>query len=370
MKIQLKQIPIKDLFEGYNDMGDSGVIGYKGKLDIRPAYQRELVYKEQQQKAVVESIMKSFPINVMYWVKNEKGYEVLDGQQRTISICRFISGAFSIKANGEIQYFHNLDEDQKNQILNYKILVYFCEGTDQQKLDWFRTINIQSEKLTSQELRNAAFPGTWLSDAKLHFSKPGCAAYGMGSDYIKGSPVRQELLEKALKGISDGSIEEYMATNQHNPTAYELWNYYQSVVTWIKSTFPALRKKEMQSNDWFKLYNDYKGVMQDPVALEARIVELMKDDDVQKKSGIYSYVLTGDEKYLSLRAFTDSQKRTAYERQKGICPIAEDRGDEKTHFLYEEMEGDHIIPWSQGGKTTPDNLQMLCKKCNREKSDK
>ena len=370
MKIQLKQIPIRDLVAGYLDKGDNGVVGYKGKLDIRPAYQREMVYKEAQQKAVVESVMQNFPINVMYWVKNGNGFEVLDGQQRTVSICRYITGAFHVKAKGKIQYFHNLDEEQQEQIMSYKILVYFCEGTIQQKLDWFRTINIQNEKLTPQELRNAAFPGTWLADAKKYFSKVGGPAYKIGGNYIIGSPIRQELLEKALKGISDNNIEEYMATKQHEENSAELWNYYMEVVQWIKDTFPNLRKREMQGVDWFSLYNEFKSNLYDSSELEKKIVELMKDDDVTVKKGIYPYLLSGSEKHLSLRAFTPSQIASAYERQKGICPIAVERGDEKTHFLPEEMEADHIIPWSQGGKTTPDNLQMLCKKCNREKSDK
>lgn len=360
MKIELREISIREVFDGYINNQEDGVIGYSGALNIRPKYQREFVYKDKQRDAVIETVRKNFPLNVMYWVKNEDGtYEVLDWQQRTISICEYIEGNFSLN----FQYFHNLEEVEKEQILNYKLMVYFCEWNDREKLDWFKTINIAGEKLTDQELRNAIYTGTWLTDAKRYFSKSGCPAYGIGSDYLNGSPIRQDYLETAVSWLSDDHIEQYMAENQHKPNANELWLYFQSVINWTKTLFPNYRK-EMKWVEWWILYNQCKDTEFDAKKLEEMIKKLMQDEDVTKKSGIYPYVLTWQERYLSIRAFTDKQKREAYERQEGICTHC------SNHFELEEMEADHITPWSQGGKTTPENCQMLCKNCNRTKSGK
>ena len=360
MKIELKEITIKDVANGYVNDNEEGVVGYGGKLNIRPKYQREFVYKDKQRDSVIETVRKNFPLNVMYWVKNEDGtFEVLDGQQRTISICEYVEGKFSLN----FQYFHNLEEDEKEQIMNYKLMVYFCEGTDKEKLDWFKTINIAGEKLTDQELRNAIYTGTWLTEAKKYFSKSGCPAYSIANSYLKGVSIRQEYLETAIAWISENNIEEYMAKNQHEPNANELWLYFQNVINWIKVVFPNYRK-EMKGIDYGFLYNNYKDKNLDSNKLEKEITILMQDEDVTKKSGIYSYVLTRNEKYLSIRAFTDKQKRETYEKQEGICPVC------KKHFEIEEMEADHITPWHEGGKTIIENCQMLCKDCNRKKSGK
>lgn len=358
MKIELKEIAVSELCAGYVNNDEEGVIGFNGKLNIRPKYQREFVYKDKQRDGVLDTIQKGFPLNVMYWVKNEDGtYEVLDGQQRSISICEYVAGNFSI---GEM-YFHNLTQTEQDQINNYKLMVYFCEGNDKEKLDWFRTINIAGEKLTEQELRNAVYTGTWLTDAKRHFSKTGCPAYQIGSDYMTGSSIRQEYLQTAISWINNYKIEEYMALHQHDSNANELWLYFQSVIGWVKATFPKLRR-EMKSVNWGELYNKYGKKAFDINKLESEITRLMIDDDVTKKSGIYPFVLGAGERCLSIRAFTDNQKREAYERQAGICPTC------KEHFELNEMEADHITPWHAGGKTTSDNCQMLCKECNRRKS--
>jgi len=360
MKIKLKEISIKEVSDGYVNDDEEGVVGFGGKLNIRPKYQREFVYKDKQRDAVIETVRKNFPLNVIYWVKNEDGtYEVMDGQQRTISFCEYIAGKFSLN----FQYFHNLEDDEKEQILNYKLMVYFCEGTDKEKLDWFKTINIAGEKLYDQELRNAIYTGTWLSDAKKHFSKTNCPAYNIASDYMKGSSIRQDYLQTAIDWISNGEIEKYMAKNQHKPNANKIWLYFQSVISWVKAVFPKYRK-EMKGVPFGILYNEFKDKQFDSKKLEKEITKLMLDEDVTKKSGIYQYVLTRNEKYLSIRAFTDKQKREAYERQKGICPKC------KKHFEIEEMEADHITPWHEGGKTTSENCQMLCKQDNRIKSGK
>lgn len=358
MKIELHEITIREVAKEYVDNAEEGVIGYSGRLNIRPKYQREFVYDKKKRNAVIDTIRKDFPLNVMYWVKNEDGtFEVLDGQQRTISFCQYVEGDFSL----ENRAFHNLTSVEKEQILNYKLMVYFCEGNDREKLDWFKIINIAGEKLTDQELRNAVYTGPWLSDAKLKFSKSNCAAYRLSKDYVNGSPIRQEILEVAIKWISRGEIEKYMSVHQHAPNANELWTYFRNVIEWVQLTFPTYRK-EMKGIDWGALYDKFKDETFDTTKLEDKIQALMMDDDVTNKKGIYPYVLTGEEKHLNIRAFSESQRRTAYEKQKGICAKCHDP------FKYNEMEADHITPWAKGGKTDLKNCQMLCQECNRRKS--
>ena len=362
MKIEFHKILIREVIDGYKDRAEEGVVAYGGKLDIRPKYQREFVYTGKQRDAVIRTIKQNFPLNVMYWMIKEDGtYEMLDGQQRTISIGQYISGDFSL----DDYFFHNLTPEEQNQILDYELMIYHCEGTDRERLDWFKTINIAGAKLTNQEIRNAVYTGPWLSDAKSKFSKNGCAAYLLahnGGSLLKGIPNRQQYLETILSWINDGEIEDYMAKHQHDQNADELWNYFQDVIAWVRKTFPNYRK-EMLGVNWGELYNQCKDEKLNTKKLEDEVIALMQDEDVTKKSGIYSYVLTREEKHLSIRAFTDNMKREAYERQKGICAKC------KKHFAIEDMEADHITPWHQGGKTIPENCQMLCKQDNRIKSN-
>jgi hypothetical protein len=367
MKIDLHKIPVRKVVDGFQDNAIEGVVAYGGKLDVRPKYQREFVYKEQQRNAVIETIKKGFPLNVMYWMVKEDGtYEMLDGQQRTISIGQYVSGDFSL----DNRFFHNLTKEEQDQILDYELMIYFCEGTDKERLEWFKTINIAGEKLTDQEIRNAVYTGPWLSDAKIKFSKPNCAAYLLANDggaLLSGSPIRQEYLETALSWINNGEIEDYMAKHQHDENANELWDYFQDVIAWVRQTFTNYRK-EMAHVNWGELYNHFKDKKLNSTRLEAEIEELMQDEDVTKKSGIYSYVLTRQERFLSIRAFTDKMKREAYERQNGICPWCKKEKRAKQKWDFEEMEADHIKPWSKGGKTNAENCQMLCKEHNRLKS--
>ena len=360
MKITLHETTVGEVYQGYINDDEEGVYALDGKLSIRPKYQREFVYDDAKRNAVIDTITKGFPLNVMYWVKTEDGnYEVLDGQQRTISFCEYLDGNFTVDYRG----FHNLTADEQQQILDYPLTIYICEGKDSEKLDWFRTINIAGEKLTDQELRNAVYAGEWTTDAKRHFSKTNCVAYRKGKDYLTGSPIRQDYLQTVLKWISNDNIEEYMAQHQHDSNAGVEWAYFQKVIDWVKTTFPNYRK-EMKGLNWGGLYAQHKDVTLNPTELEEQIKDLMMDDDITNKKGIYAYVLDGDERHLSIRAFTDAMKREAYERQDGICPSCGGR------FALEQMEGDHITPWSEGGKTTANNCQMLCKDCNRRKSNK
>jgi hypothetical protein len=364
MKIELTKIKIRDVYEGYKDSQAEGVVAYGGRLDIRPKYQREFVYKEKQRNAVVETVMKGFPLNSMYWVKKEDGnYEVLDGQQRTISICQYLQGDFSI----DEMYFHNLQKDRQDAILDYDMYIYVCEGGDTEKLEWFRIINIAGEKLTDQELRNAVYSGEWLTQAKRYFSKQGCAGASISERYVSVSVVRQELLELAIEWIATKqgrTIEEYMSIHQHDVECAELWEYFQEVIAWIPTVFVDYRRREMQRVDWGELYLRFGDRKMKPLAVKAEVDRLMADEDVTNKPGIYRYIFTQNERDLNIRAFNQSEKRQKYEEQGGICPAC------NMHFSIEEMEADHVQPWSEGGKTRLDNCQMLCKECNRKKGNK
>jgi hypothetical protein len=363
MKIELHRMRVRDVLSGYSDRQEEGVTAYDGALNIRPKYQREFVYKDKQRVEVIRTVRNSFPLNVLYWMKNDEGsYEVLDGQQRTISIGQYLNNDFSI----DNRFFHNLTTDEQDQIFEYELMIYHCEGTDKERLDWFRIINIAGEKLTDQELLNAVYTGPWLSDAKLKFSKSNSAAYLLsidGGSLLNGSPIRQEYLETALEWSNNGEVADYMSRHQHDENANELWHYFQDVIRWVRATFTTYRR-EMKGLAWGTLYNEFGKEKLSPKALEVEIQSLMADEDVTKKSGIYPYVLTREEKHLNIRAFTPQMKREAYERQKGVCLAC------GKHFDIAAMEADHITPWVEGGPTSADNCQMLCLEDNRRKGSR
>ena len=381
MQIELHKITVRELTAGYEDNNENGVRAYGGRLDVRPPYQREFVYKEKQRDAVIDTLTQGFPLKVMYWAVREKGancvpqfgkcicedadassFEIIDGQQRTISICQYVNGDFAF----DFRYFHNLQPDEQEQILNYELQVYICSGTDSEKLKWFKTINIAGEKLTDQELRNAVYAGSWVADAKRYFSKNGAPAAKIGGDYLNGTANRQEYLETAISWISDGNIEVYMSNHQHDASAAPLWQFFQAVITWVETSFRPNkeRKKIMKGVDWGWLYKQFKDKVFDSQQIDDEVKRLVLDDDVTKKTGIYPYILTRKEKHLSIRAFTDAQKLSAYERQGGFC------ADCGQHFDLSQMEADHITPWHAGGRTIAENCQMLCRECNRRKSGK
>ena len=360
MNIELHKITVRELTAGYEDNNENGVRAYGGLLDVRPPYQREFVYGEKERDAVIDTLTNDFPLNVMYWAVREDGtFEIIDGQQRTISICQYVNGDFAFN----FRYFHNLQPDEQEQILNYPLQVYICSGSDSEKLKWFKTINIAGKELTEQELRNAVYAGSWVSDAKRYFSKNNCAAYGLASKYITGEVNRQAYLETAIRWISNGNIEVYMGNHQHDPNAVALWNHFSSVINWVKAVFPFYRR-EMRGVDWGTLYAKYHEGTWDAATLESEVKQLMADSDVQKKKGIYTYVFDRDEHHLDIRAFDGNMKRGVYERQNGVCTIC------GKHFEIEQMEADHITPWHDGGRTVAENCQMLCRDCNRRKSGK
>ena len=366
MNITRKQITIAELIDGYEEKGKEGiegVVAFGGKLDVRPAYQREYVYSPKERDEVIRSIKKGFPLNIMYWSKvGDDHYELMDGQQRTISICRYAADdyqTFSV----DHKYFHNiLDPVERQAIYDYTLDIYICEGTPNEIHDWFSVINIAGKVLSPQELLNTSYTGTWLSSAKLFFSKPQCTAYNMASDYMSGSPIRQEYLETVLKWISDrdglDKIADYMALHQHDENADDIINYFKSVIEWVEKTFINKRKSLMCGLQWGLMYNSHKDDDLDPVATEQKIKSLLQDYDVTNQKGVYEYILTRNEKFLSIRAFDAREKRQVYERQNQKC------ADCGLHFEIEDMEAHHIKRWTDGGHTSIDNCVMLCPACH------
>ncbi len=398
MTIKQIEVTVGEITNGYVNNDEQGVRGYGGLLDIRPPYQREFIYNEKEQQAVITTVLNNYPLNVMYWVKRDLGaqasspagsavvppairadetsalpetppYEVMDGQQRTLSLCEYVAGKFAY----DFKNFFNQPEDVRQRILNYKLTVYVCEGKPSEKLEWFKTINIAGKPLNDQEINNAVYAGSFVTDAKRHFSKSNCGAYRLGKDLVNGTPIRQDFLKKALEWMADHetrgghrqTVVGYMAAHQHDPNANNLWSYFQTVLNWAITNFDMKKfKKIMKGLDWAELYDKYGSETLDTAALGQRISTLMRDSEVQRQSGIIPYVLTGDEHYLDLRTFPEDIKLAVWEQQHHVCPVC---GKE---FDFEFMEGDHITPWRDGGRTVIENCQMLCRECNRRKGAK
>ena len=373
MTIKQIEVTVRDITRGYVNNEEQGVRGYDGRLDIRPPYQREFIYSEKEQQAVITTVLNGYPLNVMYWVHRSEDadcpYEVMDGQQRTLSLCEYVDGKFAY----EFKNFFNQPKDIQERILNYPLTIYVCEGEASEKLEWFKIINIAGKPLNEQEISNAVYAGPFVTDAKRHFSKTNCGAYRLGKDLVNGTPIRQDFLKKALEWMADHETRQgkrqtaigYMAHHQHDPNANNLWTYFQTVLNWAITNFDMKRfKKIMKGLDWAMLYDKYGSETLDTAALGQRISTLMRDSEIQRQAGIIPYVLTGDEHYLDLRTFPEDIKLAVWEAQNHVCPIC---GKE---FDMEFMEGDHITPWRDGGRTIVENCQMLCRECNRRKGAK
>ena len=373
MTINQIDVTVGEITKGYINNDEQGVRGYGGLLDIRPPYQREFIYNENEQRAVIETVLQNYPLNIMYWVKRSEDaecpYEVMDGQQRTLSLCEYVADTFAV----DFKNFSNQPADVRKKILDYKLTIYVCEGEESEKLEWFKTINIAGKPLNEQEIRNAVYAGPFVSDAKKHFSKSNCGAYRLGKDLVNGSPIRQDFLKKALEWMANHENRQgkyqsavgYMAMHQHDPNAIPLWTYFQNILNWAISTFNMKKfKKIMKGLDWDKFYDLYHESSLEVEKMEKQIVDLMGDDEIQRPQGIIPYVLTGDERCLDLRSFPEKIKLAVWEKQNHKCAIC------GKHFVLEEMEGDHITPWREGGRTDIENCQMLCRECNRRKGSK
>lgn len=387
MEIKRVAIKIKDLCEGYVNESETdieqGVYAYGGKLCVRPAFQRSFVYDEKQANAVIDTALKGFPLNIMYWVDNGDGtYDCLDGQQRTISLCNFVDGFTSFSApwfhNNKKNYIHTIqriDPDMAERFMNYELEVYICKGTKAEQMEWFRTINIAGEELYPQELRNASYVSKWLTDAKKYFSKANssstakCPAERIGGQYTNKNANRQEILAQVISwhvgSVEDADICQYMEDHIHDENALELWNYFNDVINWINEIFPGVYDKGMASVNWGALYNQYGDNDLDPDDICAKFEELIEFKATNELNAsvakITEYCITRDEKLLKPRQFSDAQRSTLYNRQKGICP---DCGE---HFVKAEMHAHHIVPWYNGGITDLSNGVMLCKNCHTQR---
>lgn len=365
MKTHLHEIKVRELFEGYRDNQDAGVWAYGGKLNIRPPYQREFVYKDKQQKAVINSILNNFPLNVIYWVKKDDGnYELLDGQQRILSICRFLDNQFSIKEGKHNRSWHQLKGSEEGErILNYELYVYHCIGDAKDIVDWFEVINTAGEKLNNQEILNAVYSSPWLTEAKRRFSKRDCPAFQIGKNYLKGSAIRQDYLRTVLSWISKNNIIDYLTDKQRaEGDATELWEYFEKIVTWIEDVF-KVKRGAMKGVNWGKLYAEYGQKYHNSEEIEKKLLAIIDNDDLDFTYKAYTYVFTGRKQDLQFRGFRKQDKINLYEKLGGKCSCGQE-------FKLDELEGDHIVSWSKGGETIITNLQLLCRPCNRKKSNK
>jgi len=387
MKTTLRtDIKVKDICEGfvYNDYEGKGLFGLYGKLTIQPEYQRNYIYADgKKDVAVIDSILKSYPLGLIYFNKvSDDNLEVLDGQQRITSIGRYVNNKFAIKdENGMEQYFSGIDSNKKELILNTQLLIYECEGTEIEIKNWFRTINIVGVPLNSQERNNAVFSGSFVSLAKEEFSNSQNSNIQKWSAYISGSANRQDFLERALDWVSKGSIVSYMSLHRNDNNIAELKHYFSSVIDWVSTVFEDV-ESEMRGLEWGRLYETYHKIPYNPQTVSKEVKKLYADSYVQNHKGIFEYILGGssDKKLLNVRVFDDTTKKSIYAIQtaeaksKGVsncpfCAIGHDANKNKIWKL-SEMDADHVTAWSKGGSTITKNCQMLCKSHNRAKGNK
>lgn len=387
MKTTLKSdITVKDICEGfvYNELEGKGLFGLSGKLTIQPEYQRNYIYADgKKDVAVIDSLLKGYPIGLIYFNKiNDDNLEVLDGQQRITSIGRFFTNKFAIKdENGLEQYFDGMAVDKQAKILETKLLIYECEGTESEIKEWFKTVNIAGVPLNNQELMNAVYSGPFVTLAKVEFSNSQNANIQKWSAYISGNANRQDFLERALDWISKGNIGNYMSSHRYEKNITELKTYFNRVIDWVSSVFIDV-ENEMRGLEWGQLYEQCHKQSYDPAKVSTQIHKLYSDPYVKNRRGIFEYILGGsvDTKLLGVRVFDDATKNSVYAAQtaateaKGesncpLCAIGHDANKEKIWQL-DEMDADHVTAWSKGGATSIDNCQMLCITHNRAKGNR
>ena len=387
MKTRLNtSLTVRDIYEGftYNELEGKGLFGWGGKLVIQPEYQRNYIYASENREAgVVDSLIKGYPLGLIYFVKvADDKYEVLDGQQRITSFGRFIQGKFAIEdASDKRHYFDGLDESLKQKILDSQLTIYECEGEETEIKEWFKTINIAGIPLNEQELLNAIYSGPFVTKAKEWFSNNQNSKLQKYKWFIAGNVNRQDYLRTALNWTRDGHIDEYMSGHRYEPEISEIKNYVESVTDWIVSIFPDLQP-EMKGLDWGKLYRRYHSQSFDKEQTAKKTEELLSDFYVKDKKGIYEYVLGGcqDNKLLNVRVFDEVTKKSVYKTQTELakqnhvsnCPLCAVGSDSNKERIWDlsEMDADHVTAWSKGGATDISNCQMLCKTHNRAKGNR
>ena len=378
---------VGDICEGfiYDKNEQKGLYGLCGKLIIQPEYQRNYIYGDgKKDVAVIESLLKGYPLGLIYFVLNKDGmYEVLDGQQRITSFARFVnmSWPFAVNYKGKPRYFNSLDEDDRNRITQTKLTIYVCEGEPSEIQEWFGIINIAGVPLVAQELRNAAYHGPFVTNARAEYSNSNNSKMNMWKTYIKGDPKRQAILERALDWVSGGEIENYMALHRNDSEITELKNHFDTVIDWIDSVFDYTGS-EMCGLEWGRLYDEYHKTPYSKSEITKRVDELLADYQVTDKKGIFEYILGGekDKSLLNIRIFDDRTKKSVYEKQtakakaEGVsnCPYCAIGHDNNAKRIYKpsEMDADHVTAWSKGGATDESNCQMLCKMHNKAKGNR
>ena len=389
MKTELKQYKVSDVVEGfvYNELEGKGLYGLAGTLTIQPEFQRHYIYDDgKRDKAVIDSMLKGYPLGLIYFNRRaDGGLEVLDGQQRITSIGRFVTSKFAIKdAHGNEQKFSSLSDEQKKRITDASLLVYICEGTEDEIKAWFQTINISGVPLNDQELRNAVYSGPFVTAAKTEFSNSNNAMHQKWSHYVKGDPKRQEVLEVALEWVAASkgqSIDGYMAEHRHDAGIDELKTYFNTVIDWVGSVFTTT-DATMRGLPWDKYYREHGSTAYDAAAITAEAQKLLADPAVKNSRGVYPYLLGGkeDTRLLDVRLFPDTMKKRAYNDQTSDakteevsnCPLcAHANNANKTRiYAFKEMDADHVTAWSKGGETTLNNCEMLCIPHNRSKGNR
>ncbi|MDE0571805.1 DUF262 domain-containing protein [Demequina sp. B12] len=388
MKTRRTTYTVAEITDGffYSELEGKGLYGLNGELVIQPEYQRNYIYNDgKRDVAVVESLLKGYPLGLIYFVETGNALEVLDGQQRITSIGRFVTGKFAISRDGKEQTFSSLPVDQRQLLLDSELLVYVCSGTETEIKEWFKTINIVGIPLNDQELRNAIYSGPFVSAAKAEFSNSSNALHQKWSAYVKGSPVRQEVLEVALSWVAEAqglTIDGYMAAHRPDPEIAELKRYFRTVIDWVDAVFTAPPDPMMRGLDWGRLYERYHGVSYSPSDVDADVQALLSDESVGDKRGVYEFVLGGktEPRLLNIRLFDRAIKQKAFARQTDAavsqgtsnCPLCAVGVNANRTKLYKlaEMEADHVAAWSTGGETTLENCEMLCKTHNRAKGNR
>ena len=387
MKTNLKtDITVKDICEGfvYNELEGKGLFGLSGKLTIQPEYQRNYIYADgKKDVAVIESLLKKYPLGLIYFVKvSEDKFEVLDGQQRITSFGRYVTNKFAVKdENGMEQYFDGIAADKQQKILNTKLTIYECEGLESEIKEWFKTINIAGIPLSDQEFNNAVYSGLFVTLGKEEFSNSQNANIQKWSTYIKGSVNRQDFLERALEWVSKGKIIDYMSRHRYDDNITELKTYFNTVIDWVSGVFNDI-EKEMCGLEWGRLYEEYHKTAYDPKKGSDEVQKLFGDPYVKNRRGFFEFILGGsvDTKLLDIRVFDEATKRAVYEKQttnaekkdKSNCPLCTIGHDATKNKIWKlnEMDADHVTAWSKGGATDIKNCQMLCKTHNRAKGNR
>lgn len=387
MKTTLRtDITVKDICEGfvYNELEGKGLFGLAGKLTIQPEYQRNYIYADgKRDVAVIESILKGYPLGLIYFNKvSDDKLEVLDGQQRITSFGRFVTNKFAIQdENGMQQYFDGIAADKRAKILGTKLLIYECEGEETEIKDWFKTINIYGVPVNHQEILNAVYSGPFVTLAKAEFSNSQNANIQKWGAYITGSVNRQDFLERALEWVSKGKIDDYMSLHRYDTNIKELKAYFNSVIDWVSAVFIDV-ESEMRGLPWGQFYETYHSTSYNPAKVSKEVKKLYGDPYVKNRKGIFEYILGGsvDTKLLDVRVFDEATKKSVYTAQtakaekKGesncpLCAVGHDANKSKIWKLT-DMDADHVAAWSKGGATDIKNCQMLCKTHNRAKGNR